>query len=151
MLLVKRCLIVTGCSFLLFLLLNVLFPLPSGIEYSTTITDAKGDVVNAFLTKDEKWRMKTELNEISPLLRKTIIAKEDKWFYYHPGVNLLSVARAGFMNVLHMKRTSGASTITMQVARVLEPRKRNLLSKGLETFRALQLEWKYSKDEILQM
>jgi penicillin-binding protein 1C len=50
-----------------------------------------------------------------------------------------------------MKRTSGASTITMQVARALEPRKRNILSKMIEMFRAFQLEWKYSKDEILQM
>jgi penicillin-binding protein 1C len=150
-LLVKRFVIVCGCSFLLFLLLNFLFPLSSSIEYSATVSDAGGEVINAFLTKDEKWRMKTELNEISPLLRKTIIAKEDKWFYYHPGVNIFSVGRAAVMNLLRMKRTSGASTITMQVARALEPRKRNLLSKLIETFRAFQLEWKYSKDEILQM
>jgi penicillin-binding protein 1C len=151
LLLVKRFVIITGCAFLLFLLLNFLFPLHDSIEYSTTISDANNEVVNAFLTKDEKWRMKTELDEISPLLRKTIIAKEDKWFYYHPGVNLLAVGRAAVMNLLRMKRTSGASTITMQVARALEPRKRNLLSKLMETFRAFQLEWKYSKDEILQM
>ena len=50
-----------------------------------------------------------------------------------------------------MKRTSGASTITMQVARALEPGKRNIGSKIMEMFRAFQLEWKYSKDEILQM
>ncbi|HYK57659.1 MAG TPA: penicillin-binding protein 1C, partial [Flavisolibacter sp.] len=149
--LVKRFVIITGCAFLLFLLLNVLFPLHDSIEYSTTISDANHEVVNAFLTKDEKWRMKTELKEISPLLRKTIIAKEDKWFYHHPGINPLAVGRAAAMNLLRMKRTSGASTITMQVARALEPRKRNLFSKLIETFRAFQLEWKYSKNEILQM
>ncbi|HEU4634050.1 MAG TPA: penicillin-binding protein 1C, partial [Flavisolibacter sp.] len=149
--LVKRFLIISGCAFLLFLLLNLFFPLPSSIEYSTTVTDANGEVINAFLTKDEKWRMKTALHEISPLLRKTIIAKEDKWFYYHPGVNVFSIGRAAAMNLLQMKRTSGASTITMQVARALEPRKRNLLSKTIEAFRAFQLEWAYSKDEILQM
>lgn len=151
LLLVKRCVIVCVCCFLLFLLLNVLFPLPSAIEYSTIVTDANGDVVNAFLTRDEKWRMKTELNEISPLLRKTIIAKEDKYFYYHPGVNFFAIARAAFMNLMHRKITSGASTITMQVARALHPRKRNFISKIIEMFRAFQLEWKYSKDEILQM
>ena len=151
LLLVKRFVIVCGCAFLLFLTFNLLFPLPDKIEYSTIITDDRNEVVNAFLTKDEKWRMKTELDEISPLLRKTIIAKEDKWFYYHPGVNVLAVIRAGFMNLVHMKRTSGASTITMQVARALEPRKRNILSKCIESFRAFQLEWKYSKDEILQL
>ncbi|MGN6402229.1 MAG: penicillin-binding protein 1C [Flavisolibacter sp.] len=149
--LVKRFVIVCGCAFLLFLLFNFLFPLPDKIEYSTIITDDRNEVVNAFLTKDEKWRMKTELDEISPLLRKTIIAKEDKWFYYHPGINVLAVARASFMNLIHMKRTSGASTITMQVARALEPRKRNIISKCIESFRAFQLEWKYSKDEILQL
>jgi penicillin-binding protein 1C len=85
------------------------------------------------------------------LLRKTIIAKEDKYFYYHPGVNPIAVIRATFKNIFRMKRTSGASTITMQVARALEPRKRNIGSKMIEMFRAFQLEWKYSKDEILQM
>src|SRR5258705_26804 len=54
-------------------------------------------------------------------------------------------------NHIRMKRTSGASTITMQVARALEPRKRNILSKTIEMFRAFQLEMKYSKDEILQL
>ncbi len=135
----------------LFFLLNWVFPLHDKIEYSTIVTDNKGEVINAYLTSDQKWRMKTELNEISPLLKKTIIAKEDKYFYSHPGVNPIAVIRAFFKNIFRMKRTSGASTITMQVARALEPRKRNILSKMIEMFRAFQLEWKYSKDEILQM
>jgi len=137
--------------FLLFLLLNILFPLKDSIEYSTVVTDNKGDVVNAYLTTDQQWRMKTELSEISPLLRKTIIAKEDKYFYYHPGVNAIAVTRAFFKNLFRMKRTSGASTITMQVARAMEHRKRNFGSKLIEMFRAFQLEWKYSKNEILQL
>lgn len=136
---------------LVFFLLHLLFPLPDKIEYSVVVTDNKGKVINAYLTHDEQWRMKTELNEISPLLRKTIIAKEDKYFYSHPGVNPFAVARAFFKNLFRMKRTSGASTISMQVARALEPRKRNLLSKTIEMFRAFQLELKYSKDEILQL
>jgi penicillin-binding protein 1C len=77
-------------GFLLFLLLNIIFPLPDRVEYSTIITDDKEAVINAYLTKDEKWRMKTELEEISPLLRKTIVAKEDQYFYHHPGVNVLA-------------------------------------------------------------
>src|ERR1044072_487284 len=116
----------------LFFILNWVFPLPDKTEYSTIITDNKGEIVNAFLTKDQKWRMKTELNEISPLLRKTIIAKEDKYFYSHPGVNPVAVIRAFFKNIFRMKRTSGASTITMQVARALEPGKRNIWSKVRE-------------------
>src|ERR1044071_9255854 len=147
----KRVGITVIVLFLFFLLLNMLFPLKVKIQYSTIITDKNGEVINAFLTTEQKWRMKTELNEISPLLRKTIIAKEDKYFYYHPGVNLFAVVRAGFKNVFRMKRTSGASTITMQVVRALEPRKRNIGNKMIEMFRAFQLEWKYSKDEILQM
>ena len=147
----KRLGIVIVGMFLLFLLLNWIFPVPDKIEYSTVIMDNKGDMVNAYLTSDQQWRMKTELNEISPLLRKTIIAKEDKYFYSHPGVNLFAVTRAFFKNLFRMKRTSGASTISMQVARALEPRKRNIISKVIEMFRAFQLEWKYSKDEILQM
>lgn len=148
--LIRSIITVVAC-FLLFLLLNWIFPLPDKIEYSTIIEDSRGEVVNAFLTHDQQWRMKTELQEISPLLRKTIVEKEDKYFYYHPGVNLLATSRALFMNMLHMRRTSGASTITMQVARSLEPKKRTYWNKFREMFRALQLEWKYSKDEILQM
>lgn len=147
----KKLGILLVCLFLLFLLLNKLFPVPDRIEYSTVITDSKGEVINAYLTSDQQWRMKTELNDISPLLRKTIIAKEDKYFYSHPGVNLIAVVRATLKNIFRLKRTSGASTITMQVARALERRDRNMLSKVIEMFRAFQLEWKYSKDEILQM
>src|SRR6201986_580071 len=99
-------------GFLLFLLLNWIFPLPDRIEYSTIITDDKGEVIHAFLTHDQQWRMKTELGEISPLLRKTIVEKEDKYFYYHPGVNLLAMLRAMGRNILRWRRTSGASTIT---------------------------------------
>lgn len=147
----RKLLIAAAILFLSFFLLNWIFPVPSTIEYSTIVTDNKGEVVHAFLTSDQQWRMKTELNEISPLLRKTIIAKEDKYFYHHPGINLLAMLRAFTKNLLHMKRTSGASTITMQVARALEPKRRTYLNKSLEMFRALQLEWKYSKDEILQL
>ncbi|HMG66210.1 MAG TPA: penicillin-binding protein 1C, partial [Chitinophagaceae bacterium] len=143
--------IVLGSLIIVFFLLNWIFPLPDKIEYSTIVTDSKGEVINAYLTHDQKWRMKTELNEISPLLRKTIVAKEDKYFYSHPGINLAAIARAFFKNIFRMKTTSGASTITMQVARALEHRKRNIGSKVIEMFRAFQLELKYSKSEILQM
>jgi penicillin-binding protein 1C len=147
----KKLLITAAALFILFVLLNWIFPVPAAIEYSTIITDNKGEVVHAFLTKDQQWRMKTELNEISPLLRKTIITKEDKYFYQHPGINVLAMGRAFIKNLFRFKRTSGASTITMQVARALEPKKRTYLNKSIEMFRALQLEWKYSKDEILQL
>ena len=137
--------------FILYGLLYFISPLPNQLEYSVIITDAKGELIHAFLTKDQQWRMKTDLSEISPLLKKTIIEKEDKYFYEHPGFNLISITRAFFSNMIHMKRMSGASTITMQVARALEPKKRNLFGKCVELFRATQLEMRYSKDEILQI
>ncbi|MBI1341398.1 MAG: penicillin-binding protein 1C [Terrimonas sp.] len=136
---------------LLFILLNWIFPVPDRIEYSVVITDNKSEIINAYLTGDEKWRMMTSLEEISPLLQKTIVAKEDQYFFHHPGVNPLAVARALFNNIFHMRRTSGASTITMQVARMLDPKKRTLLNKLVEMFRAFQLELKYSKKEILRL
>ncbi|MBC7849602.1 MAG: penicillin-binding protein 1C, partial [Chitinophagaceae bacterium] len=136
---------------LLFTVLNYIFPVPDKIEYSTIIEDNKGEVIHAFLTSDEKWRMKTTLAEISPSLKKTIVAKEDKYFYSHPGINPLAMGRAFLKNTWRGKRTSGASTITMQVARALEPKRRTYLNKIVEMFRACQLEWKYSKDEILQL
>ena len=147
----KKLLLTVAILFALFFIVSWLFPVPDKITYSTIITDNKGEVIHAYLTKDQQWRMKTELNEISPLLRTTIIEKEDKYFYRHPGVNVPAMARAFINNLLHMKRTSGASTITMQVARALEPRPRTYLNKCIEMFRALQLEWKYSKEEILQL
>ena len=148
---VKRVVIGVIGIFLLFFLFNWMFPLPDRVEYSTIVTDDKGEVIHAFLTRDQQWRMKTELSEISPLLRKTIVEKEDRYFYRHPGINPFAMARALGKNIFRMRRTSGASTITMQVARSLEPKRRTYWNKGVEIFRAFQLEWKYSKDEILQL
>ena len=136
---------------LLFFLLSWIFPLPDKVAYSTIVTDDKGEVIHAFLAPGQQWRMKTELDEISPLLRKTILQKEDRYFYYHPGINPLSMGKAFVKNLFRGRRTSGASTITMQVARALEPKKRTYFNKLVETFRAFQLEWKYSKDEIFQL
>jgi penicillin-binding protein 1C len=146
-----KTLIVFAAVTLLFFILNLLFPLPDKIEYSTIITDDRNEVIHAFLTSDEKWRLKTQLHEISPLLKKIIVEKEDKYFYYHPGINFPAVSRAFVKNLFRRKRTSGASTITMQVARAMEPKKRTYVNKAVEMFRALQLELKYSKPEILQL
>lgn len=92
-----------------------------------------------------------EPEEISPRLKEAILFKEDKYFYYHPGINPIAIIRAAFNNLFQAKRTSGASTITMQVARLLYPRERTYLNKCVELFRALQLEMKFSKNEILRM
>lgn len=138
-------------SFLTFLLLDFSFPLPPTKPYSTTIHDRNGKLLSAYLSSDDKWRMEAIPEDISQDLITAIIAKEDKYFYYHPGVNPFALFRALWSNVTSGKRVSGASTITMQVARMLEPKSRTVGSKIKEMFRALQLEWHYSKEEILAM
>ncbi len=136
---------------LVFFWLNLLFPLRVNIDFSKIIADKDGNPQHIFLNRSDKWRIKVELHEISEDLRRIIVFKEDKYFYYHLGINPLSILRALAKNLLSARVTSGASTITMQVARMLEPRPRNIKSKIIEAFCALQLEWQYSKDEILQM
>ncbi|NJO03907.1 MAG: hypothetical protein HC880_21520 [Bacteroidia bacterium] len=136
---------------LLFLLLDTLFPLNNKVSYSPIIHARDSTILHAYLSQDDKWRLKTELSEIIPPLRTTLIYKEDKYFYYHFGINPAAVARALITNLFHLKTTSGASTITMQVARLLDPKPRTYANKFVEMFNALQLEWHYSKAEILQM
>ncbi|MBX2902607.1 MAG: penicillin-binding protein 1C [Chitinophagales bacterium] len=134
-----------------FLLLHFLFPLNYTPTYSTLVYDSQGKIIHAFLSPDDKWRFKTERHEISPELKKVFLNKEDKWFYYHPGINPFSIVRAISNNIFKGKRTSGASTITMQVARMLEPKERTYISKLVEVFRALQLELKFTKDELFEI
>ncbi|HOZ91572.1 MAG TPA: transglycosylase domain-containing protein [Bacteroidia bacterium] len=111
--------IVFAVCMLLVYLLAWLIPFNVNIPYAVTVTDSRGEVLHAFLSKDEKWRMKANLNEINPQLVKAIIQKEDRWFYFHYGVNPVAVGRAVVNNLIYQRKTSGASTITMQVSRLL--------------------------------
>ena len=139
-------------SFLLiFVLLDLIFPLPEQEEYSKEIFANDGTLLSAYLTKDDKWRLKTELEEVSPELIKAIVEKEDSWFNLHLGVNPVSIIRALYSNIIGGDKVLGASTITMQVARLLEPKERTYLNKFIEMFRAFQLELRYSKEEILEI
>ena len=115
---IKKMVLGFAICFGLFFLLNILFPVKVDIEYSQIVTARDGTVLNAFLTSDDKWRMMTELSEITPAMQTAIIYKEDKYFYRHPGVNPGAVVRALYNNITTGTRTSGASTITMQVARL---------------------------------
>ncbi|OGX92169.1 penicillin-binding protein 1C [Hymenobacter coccineus] len=132
-------------------LLNRLFPLPPAPQYSPLVTAADGSVLHAFLNPTQKWRMKTELREITPALQRAIIYKEDRYFRYHFGVNPVAIVQAAGRNLFGRGRTTGASTITMQVARLLEPKARTFGNKTLEMLRAVQLEAHCSKAEILQL
>ena len=131
--------------------LDYLFPLSPAPHYSPIVLAADGSVLHAFLNPTQKWRMKTELAEITPALQQAIINKEDRYFRYHFGVNPLAIIQAAGRNLFRAGRTTGASTITMQVARLLEPKERTFGNKLLEILRATQLEAHYSKAEILQL
>jgi penicillin-binding protein 1C len=134
-----------------FFILDLAFPLDIKEDYSKMVYSSENKLLFATLNSNDKWRMKSNLEEITPLLQKTIVEKEDRYFWVHPGINPVSILRAAFNNVIQGRRTSGASTITMQVARLLEPKERTYIGKIMEVFRALQLEWHFSKKEILQM
>lgn len=147
----QRFLFVIFSGIILFSILDIIFPLHIHKDYSAIVEAEDGTVLSAFLTNDDKWRMFTKIDEITPTLQKAFIQKEDRWFYWHFGVNPISIVRAFYNNIIQQKRTSGASTITMQVARMSEPKERTVLSKIIEIFRAMQLEWNFSKKEILQL
>jgi penicillin-binding protein 1C len=146
-----RVLVGVGLFLLLLPGLDRLFPLPPPPQYSPLVLAADGSVLHAYLNPTQKWRMKTELAEITPALRTTIMEKEDRWFRWHFGVNPLALVQAAWRNVFGTGRTTGASTITMQVARLLEPKERTFVNKLVEMLRAVQLEAHFSKDEILQL
>ncbi len=135
----------------LFLAADAMFPLPPMRPYSLVVEDRNGKLVHAFLAPDGIWRLRTSPDEIPDRLKQMLLAKEDRWFYYHPGINPFAIARAAVQNVQTGRRLSGASTITMQIARMREPKERTYAGKLAEMFRALQLEWRYSKDELLEM
>jgi penicillin-binding protein 1C len=118
---------------------------------SPVVTARDGEILNVFLAEDERWRLHTTPAMVSSRFIDSLLAIEDQYFFHHPGVNPLALLRAATQWVRHGRIVSGGSTLTMQVARLLEPRPRTLRSKWIEIVRALQLEWLYSKDEILTM
>jgi penicillin-binding protein 1C len=119
---------------------------------SQEIRDRDGKLLRPFLAADGSWRLATTPADVSARYLAILKAYEDQRFDSHWGVDPLAVGRAllQFGEAGHV--VSGASTITMQVARLLDPgHKRGIGTKLLQTVRALQLELRYSKDEILAM
>src|SRR5262249_21453923 len=115
------------------------------------IADRTGAPLRIFLSPDEKLRMPVRLDEIDPSLRAALVASEDRWFWVHPGVNPLALARAALADAANRRIVSGGSTITMQLARMAEPKRRTVGAKIRESFRALQLEMRFSKTRLLEM
>jgi len=118
---------------------------------STEVLDSQGRLLRAFTTPGGFWRFPARPDEVAPLYIAMLEAYEDRRFDWHPGVDPLALVRAIGQALVHGRVVSGASTLTMQTVRLLEPRPRTILSKLVEMLRALQLEWRYSKSEILSI
>lgn len=136
----------------LLLLANWAFPPPlHKLEVvSPEVTARDGQWLSGFTVEDGRWRLKARLNEIDPRFIERLIIIEDKRFYDHSGVDAIAIIRAAKSAVKNKKFVSGASTLTMQLARQLEPRPRTLRSKIIEMVRAIQIELRLSKPEILE-
>jgi penicillin-binding protein 1C len=118
---------------------------------SPEVVDKNGVLLRAFLTHDGFWRMKTDVRQVSPRYLALLKAYEDKRFDDHFGVDPVAMVRAALQYASAGHIVSGGSTLTMQVARLLEPRPKGIGTKIFQMVRAVQLEERYSKDEILSM
>ena len=135
----------------IFLILDQIYPLNLDAlkkDEAKILLDKNGEIINMKLSSDGIWRFHEQSFPNS--LKQCVILFEDRYFYYHFGVNFASIFRAFFHNIKSDNRI-GASTITMQVARMLEPGDRSYKNKIKEIFRAFQLELHFSKDEILNL
>ena len=116
---------------------------------SVLVLASDGSILRGFLTADGKWRLPVEPEAVEPLYRRMLIAAEDRRFASHPGVDPIAAARALFQLGLSGHIVSGASTLTMQAVRLLEPQPRSLAAKLTEMAKALALERVMSKDQVL--
>ncbi|MBU3058196.1 MAG: peptidoglycan glycosyltransferase PbpC [Pseudomonas indica] len=129
-----------------------LFPLPLPEDDLARVVLAEdGTPLWRFADRDGVWRYPVSAAEVSPYYLEALLTYEDRWFYSHPGVNPLALARAAWQNLRGGRVLSGGSTLSMQVARLLDPHERSLGGKLRQLWRTLQLEWHLSKDEILQL
>jgi penicillin-binding protein 1C len=127
-------------------------PLGENLEFSTVVVDRDGRLLRPFATVEGRWRLPATVEAVDPRYLDLLIAYEDKRFRQHHGVDPLAVMRAAFQLATNGRIVSGGSTLTMQVARLLEPRaERSFLAKLRQAVRALQLERALTKDEILTL
>jgi penicillin-binding protein 1C len=115
------------------------------------VQDRDGRILSVLPAPGGFWRLATRPEDVSPILLDLLIAAEDRRFYQHPGIDPLALARAAGQWLRAGRVVSGGSTLTMQAARLLEPRPRGLRAKAIEVFRAFQLEARFSKREILSI
>ncbi len=136
---------------ILFLGILVFLPAPRLPDlYATVLESHDGELLGARIAPDGQWRF--PLPDSVPVKFKVcLLSFEDRYFYRHPGVNPMSLARALVLNIRAGRIVSGGSTLTMQLARLARPgRARTLISKTREIFWAFNLELRYSKEEILR-
>ncbi len=152
----RRCLRWAGLVLLLFCgllwLADVLDPLPLPKDDMARVVLAQdGTPLWRFADHNGVWRYPIGIDQVSPYYLEALLGYEDRWFYQHPGINPLSIARAAWQNLSGGRVVSGGSTLSMQVARLLDPHPRTLRGKLRQVWRTAQLEWHLSKDEILTL
>ena len=135
------------------LTLDTLFPpdLSRGERSSPVVLDHRGAWLRALPVENGRWRIRADLKRTDTSFVRRLIAIEDERFWRHDGVDPAAVVRAGGSALLRGRIVSGASTLSMQTARLLEPRSRTFGAKLVEMIRAVQLEVRYSKREILAL
>ncbi|MCG5480848.1 MAG: penicillin-binding protein 1C [Ensifer alkalisoli] len=127
-------------------------PIEQALVFSREVLDKDGHLLRAFATKDGLWRLKTTVQDVDPRFVEMLIAYEDQRFREHRGVDLLALGRAALQFLTNGRIVSGASTLSMQVARLIEPREsRTLAAKLRQVARAIQIERRLSKDQILDL
>lgn len=129
------------------------YPPPLGDEpdLSREVIDRNGHLLRAYAAKDGRWRLAVDLDKIDPDLIAMLVTYEDRRFYDHHGIDPLAILRASGQLLRNGRIVSGGSTISMQLARLLEPREqRSLGAKLKQALRALQIERRLTKREILE-
>ena len=126
-------------------------PLPDPSTGATVVVARDGTPLRAFADEDGIWRYPVTTDQVSALYLDALLNYEDRWFWKHPGVNPFALARAVAQMAWYRKPISGGSTLTMQVARIIDPHSRTFFGKCKQILRALQLEAHLSKNEILTL
>ncbi|WP_131783394.1 penicillin-binding protein 1C [Legionella gresilensis] len=140
--------LILGYAFLYFLPAP---PLLKQLDFSTVVYDDKQQLLRLTLNKEDKYRVFTPLKKIAPTLVAATLLQEDQYFYFHHGINPLALIKATWKTYFEKSRRIGASTITMQVARLrFGINSKKILGKAIQIIRALQLEIHYSKDQLLE-
>jgi len=145
--------LVFGVIFVIWLVIRLFFtaPLLSGVSFSRAYYDRNGNLLRITLSADDKYRIYTPLSEISPHIINAVVLYEDKHFYHHPGINPVSMLRASRQYISGTPHPVGASTITMQLARIkYDLTSKTFGGKMLQIVAAIYIDLFHSKNEIIE-